>query len=130
MRRREFITLLGGAAAWPLATHAQQGDRVARIAAWIGGAANDQEAQARAATFRDSLRELGWVEGRNLRIEYRWAINSPEQNRVDAAALVALNPEVIMSTGAPAFGGSARPDPHHSHRVRLRHRSGQGRLRC
>jgi putative ABC transport system substrate-binding protein len=101
--RRAFIMLLGGAAAWPLAAGAQQGDRVARIAAWIGGAANDQEAQARAATFRDSLRELGWVEGRNLRIEYRWAINSPEQNRVDAAALVALNPEVIMSTGAPAL---------------------------
>jgi putative ABC transport system substrate-binding protein len=74
MRRREFITLLGGvAAAWPLAARAQQGDGMRRIGVLMGSAESDQEGQARVAAFREGLRKLGWAEGRNIQIDYRWA---------------------------------------------------------
>src|SRR5262249_31923933 len=73
IRRREFITLLGGAAAvWPVAARAQQPDRMRRIVV-LSGIAHDQEAEARIASFLKGLAELGWIEGRNVRIEYRWA---------------------------------------------------------
>src|SRR2546421_7455647 len=73
LKRREFITLLGSAAgAWPLAARAQQGGRGRRIAALMSMAADDPEAQPRVAAFESGLRELGWLDGRNLRIEYRW----------------------------------------------------------
>jgi hypothetical protein len=72
--RREFITLLGGAAAaWPLAARAQQPGQVWRIGVLMGLTANDPEAQSRVAAFENGLRELGWIKGHNLRIEYRWA---------------------------------------------------------
>ncbi|HEY6755407.1 MAG TPA: ABC transporter substrate-binding protein, partial [Pseudolabrys sp.] len=77
MRRREFITLLGGAAAtWPLAAGAQQPDRVRRIGVLIALAESDPEAQTRAAAFRDGLQKLGWTEGHNIRIDYRWAADA------------------------------------------------------
>jgi hypothetical protein len=77
-KRREFITLLGAAAATrPLAARAQQGGRGQRIAALMSMAANDPEAQPRVAAFESGMRELGWVDGRNLRIEYRWASDGP-----------------------------------------------------
>jgi putative tryptophan/tyrosine transport system substrate-binding protein len=73
MKRREFITLLGGAAAaWPLAARAQQADRVRRIGALMYLAADDPESPARVAAFARGLQELGWIEGRNIQIEYRW----------------------------------------------------------
>jgi putative ABC transport system substrate-binding protein len=73
MKRREFITLLGGAAAaWPLATHAQQGERVRRIGVLMNVAADDPEAPARVGAFSQGLAELGWTIGRNVRIDYRW----------------------------------------------------------
>ena len=73
MRRRAFITLLGGAAAWPLAARAQQGERIRRIGVLEGFAESNREGQERAAAFREGLKQLGWVEGRNIRIDIRWA---------------------------------------------------------
>ena len=81
MRRREFITLLGGAATWPLAARAQQGERMRRIGVLMALAANDPEGQRRAATFEAGLRELGWAEGRNLRTDYRSAPDDPDRFR-------------------------------------------------
>jgi len=85
MRRREFITLVGGAAAWPLATRAQQPQRVRRIGVFTPGAADDPEHQARNAAFLQGLGELGWIVGRNVRIEYRWGAGDYERFRAMAA---------------------------------------------
>ena len=82
MRRREFITLLGGAAAWPVAARAQQAGRMRRIGVLMNQAADDPEAQVRNAAFLQGLQELGWIDGRNVRIDYRWdaAIRRPIAN--------------------------------------------------
>ena len=91
MKRREFITLLGGAAvAWPLAARAQQPERMRRIGVLMGQAADDPEAQARVAAFVQGLQELGWTDGRNVRIDTRWAGASAAEIRRHAAELVAL----------------------------------------
>src|SRR3981189_2049268 len=96
LRRRDFITLFGGAAvAWPLAARAQQLDGLRRIGALFGPAETDPEGQARAAALREGLQKLGWTEGRNLHIEYRWA-GGADRMRSLAAELVRLNPEVIF----------------------------------
>src|SRR5262249_50464527 len=80
MRRREFITLLGGAmAAWPLAARAQRGDRVRRIGVLMTALADDPESLARVGAFLQRLQELGWTDGRNLRIEYRWGSGNAER---------------------------------------------------
>jgi putative ABC transport system substrate-binding protein len=103
VRRRQFITLLGGTAvAWPLAAQAQQGDRMRRIGVLMAQAANDPEGQARVASFLQGLQELGWSVGRNLRIDIRWASPKAEAVRSHAAELVALAPDVILSSGSPA----------------------------
>src|SRR6516165_5418764 len=101
MKRREFITLLGGAAvAWPLAARAQQQpDRVRRIAVLMGTAESDPDGQARFNIFRNGLQELGWTEGHNLHIEHRWSAADINRIRVQAAELVALAPEVILAHG-------------------------------
>jgi putative ABC transport system substrate-binding protein len=97
MRRREFITLLGGAAAaWPLAARAQQSGRVRRIGALMGIAENDPESQARITAFLQRLQELGWTEGRNVRIDYRFAGGDTRRMRAYAAELVGLAPDVIL----------------------------------
>jgi ABC-type uncharacterized transport system substrate-binding protein len=101
MKRREFITLLGGAAAWPLAARAQQPDRVRRIGLLLGHAADDPESQARNAAFLRGLSELGWTVGRNVRIDYRWAAGDADNIRKYAAELVALAPDVILGAGNP-----------------------------
>jgi putative ABC transport system substrate-binding protein len=101
MRRREFITLLlGGAAAWPVAVRAQQRERVRRIGVFTPGAADDPEHQARNAAFLQGLGELGWIVGRNVRIEYRWGAGDYERFRAIAAELVALGPDVILAQGS------------------------------
>jgi ABC-type uncharacterized transport system substrate-binding protein len=102
MRRREFIvTLLGGAAAaGPLAVRAQERTRVRRIGALMSFAESDQEGQARFAAFRESLRSLGWIEGRNIVVEVRWA-TSAESIREFAKELVALQPDLILSATTP-----------------------------
>jgi putative tryptophan/tyrosine transport system substrate-binding protein len=102
MRRREFIAGLGGAAAaWPLAARAQPSDRMRRIGVLMNLAADDPEAQARLAAFRKGLQELGWIEGRNVRIDYRWGPGDADRMRTYAAELVALAPDVILATGSP-----------------------------
>jgi putative ABC transport system substrate-binding protein len=96
MRRREFITLLGGAAAWPGIASAQQGDRTRRIGVLTGYAAGDPEGQARVGAFRQGLRELGWIETHNVWIDVRWAAADPDLLRTYAAELVGMTPDVIL----------------------------------
>jgi putative tryptophan/tyrosine transport system substrate-binding protein len=105
MRRREFITLLGGAtAAWPFAASAQQGGRIRRIGLFLSTlAADDPESQARATAFVQGLQELGWTDGRNVRIDYRWGLGDADRLRRSAAELVALAPDVILAGGTPAL---------------------------
>src|SRR5262245_19512601 len=103
--RRAFITLLGGAAAWPVTARAQR-DRLARIAVWIGAPETDPQGQRRATALREALRELGWIEGRSIAIEYHWAVIDGEQVRAETAELVARNPDVIVTTGAPTLAAT------------------------
>jgi putative ABC transport system substrate-binding protein len=104
MRRREFITLLGGAAAaWPLAARAQQPRGLRRIGVFMDLAEDDPEGQARVALLKRGLQDLGWREGQNLRIEYRWAGGEASRMKPLAAELVSIAPEVIVSSGAPTL---------------------------
>jgi len=97
LRRRDFITLLGGAAAvWPLAARAQQGERVRRIGVLAPLPETDAEGQARIAALRKGLRDLGWTEGRNIKIDYRATAGDPARAHAFAAELVALKPDVII----------------------------------
>jgi putative tryptophan/tyrosine transport system substrate-binding protein len=106
MRRREFITLAGGAAAaWPLVARAQQTDRVRRIGALLSTATDDPEGQARIAAFLQGLQQLGWADGRNVRIDTRWGgASDADGNRRYAAELVALAPDVILASGGSVVG--------------------------
>jgi putative ABC transport system substrate-binding protein len=97
MRRREFISLLGGAAAWPLAARSQQADRMPLIGVLIGYAEDDPEVKARLAAFRAGLAKRGWLEGRNVQIEYRFAAGSSNQHPPLAKELIALRPDVILA---------------------------------
>ena len=107
LNRREFITLLGGAAAaWPLAVRAQQPERMRRIGVLMGQAADDPEAQARVAAFVQGLQELGWSDGRNVRIDYRFSPGDNDLYRRYAAELVALAPEVILVAGGTGVGAT------------------------
>jgi ABC-type uncharacterized transport system substrate-binding protein len=102
-RRRAFITLIGGAAAgWPLAAWAQQSERLRRIGVLMSIAADDPAAQARLAAFLQGLQQLGWTEGRNVRIDIRWGAGDAERNRTLAAELVALAPDVILAHSSAA----------------------------
>jgi putative ABC transport system substrate-binding protein len=97
MKRREFITLLSGAtAAWPLAAPAEQPDRLRRIGVLMGSAEGDPQAKTNLAIFTRTLRQQGWEEGRDIRIEYRWAEGDAEQMRAFARELVALQPDLIV----------------------------------
>src|SRR5207245_9842333 len=102
MKRREFITLLGGAAAWPLGARAQQGERMRRIGVLMGYAENDREGQTFVAALREGLQKLGWAEDRNIRIDFRWAAASDvESMQRFAKELVALQPDLILSNNTP-----------------------------
>jgi len=106
MRRREFIKLFAGSAVtWPLAARAQQGERTRRIGVLLPATAN-AEFQARLAAFLQELSQLGWSEGRNVRIDTRWATTDPAAIRRNAAELVALAPDVILAYGASTVGPS------------------------
>jgi putative tryptophan/tyrosine transport system substrate-binding protein len=107
MRRRDFIALLGGAAAWPLAARAQLPEGARRIGVLMGLAEGDPDTKARLFGFRQALEQLGWVEGRNVRIDYRFA---PAGARAEVLAkeLVALRPDVILSNTTPATGALQR----------------------
>ena len=103
MKRREFISFVGGAAiSWPLAARAQQGERVRRIGVISGVRADDPDARARASAFVQGLAQLGWTDGRNVRIDYRWGEGNADDIRKHAAELVALAPDVILAPVGPA----------------------------
>src|SRR5262245_13884220 len=103
LKRRDFVALLGGAAAWPIAARAQQGERMRRVGILITLSERDPEAQARLTAFREGLRKLGWTEGRNLRIEYRLSAGDAERGRAYAADLVAMTPDVIVAGNTTAL---------------------------
>src|SRR5216684_419861 len=105
MKRREFITLLGGAAAlWPLAARAQQTDRVRRIGMLIPMfSQTDREGQARIAAFLDTFQRLGWTDGRNVRIEYRWDAGDADHIKASAAGSVRSAPDAIVVSGNTAL---------------------------
>jgi putative ABC transport system substrate-binding protein len=100
MRRRDFITFVGGAAAWPLAALAQQGERMRRIGILLNFEAS--EGQARKKAFTQGLQNLGWIEGGNVQIEARWAGDDADRTRRYAAELVALEPDVILASPSPS----------------------------
>jgi putative ABC transport system substrate-binding protein len=103
LKRREFITLVGGTAAWPLAARAQQPDHVRRIGILMYLVSDDADAQSRNAAFLQGLQEMGWAVGRNVRIDYRWGASNfdPERMRKGAVELVALAPDVVLATTVP-----------------------------
>jgi putative ABC transport system substrate-binding protein len=109
MRRREFITLLGGAAAaWPLAVHAQQGERMRRIGILMNATAEETEAQTYVAAFQQGMQEFGWSVGRNLRVDLRWGGGDADLTRRYAAELVALSPDVMIAAGGPVVSAIQR----------------------
>src|SRR5262249_218489 len=106
LRRRDFISLLGAvasSAAWPLAARAQQGGRGRRIVALMSMAADAPEAQPRVGAFESGLRELGWLDGRDLRIEYRWVASDGDLLRRNAAELARMPPDLILATSTPVM---------------------------
>jgi putative ABC transport system substrate-binding protein len=102
IRRRDFITLLGGAAAWPLAARAQQGNHVRRIGVLMGGVENDPVGKPQVSAFTQVLAGLGWTDGRNMRLDLRWYGNDINQARALAQELVGLQPDIIVTNGTVA----------------------------
>jgi putative ABC transport system substrate-binding protein len=112
MRRREFIAMLGGAAAgWPLGARAQQSNRLRLVGVLFAMAPSDPEAEMRVKAFESGLRELGWVEGRNMRLEYRWAPRDPGLLLSQANELVGLGPDVILATSTPVVAALRQGNP-------------------
>ena len=108
MKRRDFITLVGGAAAaWPLAARAQQAERVRRIGVLMS-IENDSDGKAQLSGFMQGLAEIGWTDGRNLRMEIRWGGGDVNRIRTFAKELVALQPDVILAHGTPATAALQR----------------------
>src|SRR5580693_297270 len=101
MRRRQFITLLGSAAAWPLAARAQQGDRVRRIGVLMSGNETDPVYKTRLSAFTQALSDLGWTDGRNVRKDLRWAGSDINRIRALAQELVGLQPDIILTSSTP-----------------------------
>ena len=128
MRRREFITLLGGAAASPLAAHAQQPERMRRIGVLILYPENDPEGQLRAKAFRQGLEKLGWVVGRNVQIDFQWGLGNADWIRSAAAQLLHLAPDVILANGTPAARIMQEFKSHGSRHLHRRKRPSSGRL--
>jgi putative tryptophan/tyrosine transport system substrate-binding protein len=102
MRRREFIAGLGSAAAWPVAARAQQPDRVRRVGVLIGEDENDPEAKRRHSAFTQALADLGWTDGRNVRMDLRWGRGDVNKIRALAQELVGLKPDIIVTNTTPA----------------------------
>ena len=133
MRRREFIALIGGVATWPCAARGQQSERTRLIGILLPIAKDDPDYQPWISAFRQRLQELGWVEGRNVRIDIRWATTNPGEIRKQAAELAALVPDVILAPGRvpdhrrPSRrrlrrqSGAAGPQRHGLHAVRVQH---------
>jgi len=104
MRRRDFITLLGTAAAWPLAARAQRLERMRRVGVLMSTAENDAGSKARIEALLRGLHQLGWVDGRNVQIDTRWPAGDPDTIRRYVAELIALAPDVILATGSSSLG--------------------------
>ena len=105
MRRRDFITLTGGAAlSWPLAARAQQSERVRRMGVLMYTAESDDEGQSGFAAFREELGKVGWTEGRNIKIDARWAAADIESMKRFAKELVELQPDLILTSSTPPLG--------------------------
>ncbi|MFZ1189604.1 MAG: ABC transporter substrate-binding protein [Pseudolabrys sp.] len=102
MKRREFISLVVGAAAWPLTAYAQQGERMRRIGILVARAEDDPEGQASVAVFVQTLQSLGWTTGRNVQIDIRWGVADAASSRRYAAEMVALAPDVILAAASAA----------------------------
>src|SRR5260370_38786878 len=97
MKRREFISLVGGVTTWPLAARAQQSDRVRRVGVLMNGVATNTVSQSYVAAFEQALNRLGWSEGRNVRIDVRWNASDPALARIYAAHLMGFQPYAILS---------------------------------
>jgi hypothetical protein len=108
MNRREFIALLGGAAAWPLAARAQQGDRVRRIGVLMASDENDPVYKTRLSAFTQALAGLGWTDGRNVRMDLRWGSDDINRIRVLARELVGLEPDIILTDTTPTTSALQR----------------------
>src|SRR6516164_2851227 len=108
MRRRRFISLLSGAAAWPLAARAQQAERMRRIGVLMNFPSGDEEGQARVTAFAQALQKLGWTEGRNAHTDTRWAADDADRYRRYSEELVALTPDVILASGSPSVAALLR----------------------
>src|SRR5215472_10557765 len=108
MRRREFMALLGAASAWPLAASAQRADQVRRIGVLMNSSSTDPEGQALLAEFTRYLAELGWTEGRNVRIDVRWGASNVDLLRTFAKELIGLQPDVLLATSTPVTAALAR----------------------
>ena len=108
MRRRDFITLLGGTAGWPFAVRAQQADRMQLIGVLMGFAESDLNAQSQIKALREALAKLGWMEGNNFRIELRWGAADPERIRTFAKELVGLRPDAIVGQTTPVISALVR----------------------
>ena len=131
MQRREFITLLGGAAAaWPLAARAQQTERMRRIGVLLAARTDDPDYQAWVGAFRQALQELGWIDGRNVQIDILWATANVAGIRKHAAELAALAPDVILAPGTwhRDRRAVAAGDAHRADRVPDRRRSSLRRV--
>jgi putative ABC transport system substrate-binding protein len=103
MRRRDFITLLGGAvAAWPIAARAEQSQQMRRIGVLMSYLESDGEAQEQTKAFSQSLKEFGWTDGVNIRLDYRWPGSDADRLRADALELVRLAPDVLLAGATPA----------------------------
>src|SRR5437588_12186105 len=126
MKRREFITLLGGAAAaWPLAARAQQPERPRRIGVLMNLAVGDPEGEARIAAFVQGLQQLGWSDGRNVRIDYRWAAGDTGRFHRYAEELLALAPDVILASATPSVQALQQATRYGAYRVRYCLRPGR-----
>ena len=108
-RRRQFIAGLGSAAAWPLTARAQQSDRVRRIGVLMPGDGNDPPYRSRVSAFTQALADLGWTDGRNVRVDVRWT--DADINQIQALALVGLQPDIIVTAGTPATVAVRRETP-------------------
>ena len=131
MRRREFITLLGGAMAfWPLAARAQQTDRVRRVGVLMGYGEADPEAEALLSEFTQGLLELGWTDGRNLRMDVRWAPGRTDLMHTFAKELVNLQPDVILANSTASDRCAKARDVDGPNCICRRRRPGRLRIRC
>jgi putative ABC transport system substrate-binding protein len=102
VKRREFITLLGGAAVWPPMAHGQQAERMRRIGVLISSTGNDPQGRRQTAAFQQGLQELGWVQGQNVHIDFRFLGDEPNRLKPYAAELVALKPDALLASGPTA----------------------------